>query len=105
MKYAIIESGGKQYRAVEGGLITVDLLPQAVGEEVVLDRVLLTSQDGQINVGSPTVAGASVKATVLEHFQGRKILVFKYKPKIHYRKKTGHRQQYTRLQVESISLE
>ena len=75
MKYVILESGGKQYRAVEGGVITVDLLPQAVGEEVVLDRVLLTSQDGQINVGSPTVAGASVKATVLEHFQGRKILV------------------------------
>ena len=105
MKYVILESGGKQYRAVEGGVITVDLLPQAVGEEVVLDTVLLTSNDGKINVGSPTVAGAFVKATVLEHFKGRKILVFKYKPKIHYRKKTGNRQQYTRLQVESISLE
>ncbi len=105
MNYVIVESGGKQYKAAEGGVITVDLLPNAVGDEIVLDSVLLAVNDGEVSVGTPTISGAKVRATVLEHFKGRKILVFKYKAKEDYRKKTGHRQNYTRLQVESISLE
>lgn len=105
MKYVIVESGGKQYKAAEGGVITVDLLANSVGDEVVLDNVLLAVNDDKVSVGTPTITGAKVRAKVLEHFKGRKILVFKYKAKEDYRKKTGHRQNYTRLQVESISLE
>ncbi len=105
MKYVIVESGGKQYKAVEGGTLTVDLLPSEVGDAVTLESVLLAVNDGQVSVGTPTVKGAKVQTTVLEHTKGRKILVFKYKAKEDYRKKTGHRQNYTRLQVESITLE
>ncbi len=105
MKYVIVESGGKQYKAVEGSTLTVDLLPLAVGDEVTLDSVLLAVNDDLVSVGTPTITGAKVQAKVLEHFKGRKILVFKYKAKEDYRRKTGHRQNYTRLQVESISLE
>jgi len=105
MKYAIVESGGKQYKAVEGSTIDVDLLPQEVGETVVLDKVLLFVIVVVFVVGSPSVKGASVKATVASEEKGPKIIVFKYKPKKHYRVKTGHRQKYTRLVVEKIETE
>lgn len=105
MKYAIVESGGKQYRAVEGGFIEVDRLPADVGAEVVLDSVLLVVDDGNVAVGTPTVKGARVSAKVAAHNKGPKIVVFKYRPKKRYRVKTGHRQQYTRLKVESIKVE
>jgi len=102
MKYAIIESGGKQYRAVEGSLIDVDLLPLEVGDDVTLDQVLLLSDGDNVAVGTPTVTGASVKATVAGQVKGRKILVFKYREGNRYRRRQGHRQQYTRLQIEEI---
>ncbi len=105
MKFVIIEQGGKQYRAAEGGTIEVDRLPNEVGEALTLDDVLLSVDDDDVKIGTPLIKGAKVKATVVEHFKGRKILVFKYRPKQRYRVKSGHRQQYTRLQIESIETE
>lgn len=102
MKYAIIESGGKQYRAVEGGTIEVDLLPIEIGSKLDLDIVLLVSDGENTAVGSPTVSGANVKATVVDQFKAKKIIVFKYHPRKRYRLKRGHRQKYTRLQIEKI---
>lgn len=105
MKYAIVESGGKQYKAVEGSAIEVDRLSNQPGEEVTLDTVLLVVDDGKVLVGTPIVKNARVKATVEEHIKGKKIVVFKYRPKKRIRVKTGHRQQYTRLKVDSIQVE
>jgi large subunit ribosomal protein L21 len=99
--YAIVETGGKQYKVNEGSIITVEKLPAEVGEEVVLDRVLMVCGE-ECQVGSPVVEGAKVKAKVLQHGKGKKILVFKYKPKKNYRKRQGHRQPFTRLLIESI---
>ncbi len=105
MKFVIIEQGGKQYRAAEGATIEVDRLPNEVGENLTLKDVLLTVDDDAVTVGTPLVKGVTVQATVLDHFKGRKILVFKYRPKQRYRVKNGHRQQYTRLLIESIETE
>jgi large subunit ribosomal protein L21 len=105
MKYAIVESGGKQYRAIEGATIEVDRLPVEAGEQVPLESVLLVVNDDQVSVGMPLVQGARVNATVVEQFKGPKIVVFKYRPKKHYRVKTGHRQLYTRLIINSIETE
>ena len=102
MRYAIIESGGKQYKAVEGQTIEVDLLSTEVGKKLKLDGVLLVADGDNVVIGSPTVSGASVSTTVVDHFKGPKIIVFKYHPRKRYRLKKGHRQQYTRLMVESI---
>jgi large subunit ribosomal protein L21 len=102
MKYAIIESGGKQYKAVEGQHIDVDKLPLEVGSEVKLDQVLFLSNGDDVSIGTPLVKGASVSATVAEQFKGRKILVFKYKSGTNYRRRKGHRQQYTRLMIDTI---
>jgi len=100
--YAVIEVGGKQYRVSEGETIEVERLPLEVGKTLSIDRVLLLGGDGQLKVGTPTVKGARVKARVTEHGRGRKIIVFKFKPRNRYQRKHGHRQQYTRLAIESI---
>jgi len=105
MKYAIVEDGGKQYRAVEGGTIEVDRYPSEVGDQIDLDRVLLVADGSEISIGTPMIPGARVQATVVSQFKGPKIVVFKYKPKIRYRVKKGHRQQYTRLKIDAILLE
>lgn len=105
MKYAIIESGGKQYRAVEGTSIDVDLLHLEAGAAVNLEDVLLVVDGETVKIGTPSVKGAVVKATVEDDIKGPKIVVFKYRPKKHYRVKTGHRQQYTRLMINSIEVE
>ncbi len=105
MKYAIIESGGKQYRAIEGSTIEVDLLEAAEGDKVSLPGVLLVVDGDSVKVGTPTVSGASISATVLGMVKGPKVTVFKYRPKKHYRVKTGHRQKYTKLLINSIALE
>jgi len=102
MKYAIVESGGKQYRAVEGESIEVDRLPVPAGEEVKLDKVLLLVDEENITVGTPTIKDMNVFARVAEHFKGPKVIHFKYSPKKRIRVKTGHRQNYTRLEVEQI---
>lgn len=105
MKFVIVEQGGKQYRVAEGKTVEVDRLSNEVGETITLEDVLLSVNDGKISIGTPLVEGAKVQAKVLDHFKGRKILVFKYRPKQRYRVKSGHRQQYTRLLIESIELE
>lgn len=105
MKYAIVENGGKQYKAVEGSTIEVDLIPTEVGEHIDLEKVLLFVDGDEVKVGAPEVNGAIVKTTVVSHIKGPKIIVFKYRPKKRIRVKTGHRQQYTRLMVNSIELE
>jgi large subunit ribosomal protein L21 len=105
MKYAIIESGGKQYKAIEGGAIEVDLLTLQAGDHTDLTDVLLLVDGETISVGTPLVKGAKVQARVVGHIKGVKIDVFRYRAKKRIRVKTGHRQQYTRLQIESISVE
>ena len=102
--YAVIESGGKQYRVEEGATLRVELLDAAPGAEVTLDRVLLVSDGDRVTVGAPVVKGAAVRATVLGHDRAKKIIVFKYKPKAHYRRKQGHRQHFTALRIDKITL-
>jgi large subunit ribosomal protein L21 len=102
MKYAIVQSGGKQYRAVEGSILDVDRLTVEPAKSFQFEEVLMVADDDKIHVGSPTVAGAKVKATVLEHIRGPKVRVFHYKNKMRYRKTQGHRQEYTRVRVEKI---
>jgi large subunit ribosomal protein L21 len=104
MKYAIVEDGGKQYKAVEGGTIDVDYYPAEIGEPVDLEHVLLIAEEGTVSVGQPFVSGAKVQAKVAGQVKGPKLVVFRYKPKKRIRRKTGHRQKYTRLQIESIQV-
>ncbi|MBP2015013.1 50S ribosomal protein L21 [Anaerococcus degeneri] len=102
--YAIIKTGGKQYKVSEGDLVRVEKLAYEVGETVDFDQVLLVSNDGELKVGSPIVEGAKVSATVEDQNKDKKIVVYKYKPKKQYRKKHGHRQPYTLVKINSISL-
>ena len=99
---AIVESGGRQYRAEEGHTFSVEKLPYEVGDKVELDNVLLIANGDSVNVGQPTVGGATVKATVVEQYRGKKILVWKYRAKQRYRRRRGHRQDYTRLRIDEI---
>jgi large subunit ribosomal protein L21 len=101
--YAIIENGGKQYKAVEGAYIEIDLLPEEVGKKKTFDKVLLLSTDDKVEVGTPYVKGVSVDTTIISHFKAPKVTVFKYRPKQRYRVKTGHRQRYSRVMVDSIA--
>jgi large subunit ribosomal protein L21 len=100
--YAIVESGGRQYRAEEGQSFSVEKLPYEVGEQIELPNVLLLADDAEVQIGQPTVPGASVKATIVDQYRGKKIFVWKYKPKKRYRRRMGHRQSYTRLRVDEI---
>ena len=100
--YAIVKCGGRQYRAEEGSSFVVEKLPYEVGEQIDLDDVLLVSDGVSTSVGQPGVDGASVKATVVEQFRGKKIFVWKYRPRKRYRRRQGHRQYYTRLRVDEI---
>jgi large subunit ribosomal protein L21 len=102
MRYAIVESGGKQYKAVEGETLEVDRLPVNAGDKVGLERVLMLVDGEEVTVGMPTVDGIQVNTTVMDHFKGPKLIVFKYSPKKRIRVKGGHRQQYTRLMVDVI---
>ena len=100
--YAIIETGGKQYKVTPGQTIDVERLDMTEGNTVDLDRVLLVADGDRITIGTPTVDGAKVVATSQGEGKGDKIIVLKYKPKVRYRKKTGHRQRYTRLVIDKI---
>lgn len=102
--YAVVESGGKQYKVTVGQTIDVESVSAVIGEQINLDRVLLVAGDNGVTVGEPTVEGASVSATVVEHGLGKKLVVFHYRPKERYRVKAGHRQPYTRLRIEAIQL-
>lgn len=101
--YAIIETGGKQYRVSVGDSLAVERLPLDAGGDVTIDRVLLLGGDGATRVGTPIVDGATVTARVDDHFRGEKIVVFKYKAKKRYRRRMGHRQSLTRLTITGIA--
>jgi large subunit ribosomal protein L21 len=100
--YAIVETGGKQYKVAPGQKIDVDRLGVADGEDIELSKVLLIADGKDTIIGSPTIDGAKVTATCLGEEKGDKIIVFRYKPKVRYRKKTGHRQLYSRLEIREI---
>ena len=99
--YAIIKTGGKQYCVEEGKVITIEKLDVEAGAEVAFDEVLLVSGDS-VKIGQPTVAGAKVTGKVLEQGKGSKIRIFKYKAKSNYRRRQGHRQPFTKVQIEKI---
>jgi large subunit ribosomal protein L21 len=101
--YAIIETGGKQYRVSVGDRLSVERLTTPEGDQITFDRVLLVGGDGTTRVGAPVVDGATVSATVDDHFRGEKIVVFKYKPKKRYRRRIGHRQSLTHLTITAIN--
>ena len=100
--YAIIATGGKQYKVAEGDIINVEKLGVEAGESVVFDQVLAVS-DGDLKVGTPTVTGAKVTASVVCEGKAKKVIVYKYKRKSGYHKKNGHRQQFTKVKIESIT--
>jgi large subunit ribosomal protein L21 len=102
--YAIVQTGGKQYRVQPGDTIRVESLPGDEGDMVELDDVQLVSQDGDVRIGSPSISGASVSAEITGQGKGKKVIVFKYKAKTRYRRKNGHRQLYTELRINDISL-
>jgi large subunit ribosomal protein L21 len=102
--YAIIKTGGKQYRVSEGDVISVEKLNFASGEKIVFDEILIVENGGELQIGAPVVTGATVEGTVVQQGKEKKVIVFKYKPKKDYRKKQGHRQPFTRVKIEKISL-
>lgn len=102
--YAVVETGGKQYKVSEGDILSVERLSASEGDKLVLDKVLLYSDENDTKVGTPYVEGAKVEAEVMENGKGKKVIIFKFKSKKNYRKKQGHRQPYTRLKITSIGL-
>jgi large subunit ribosomal protein L21 len=100
--YAVIKAGAHQYKASVGDELVVERLPNDVGTQVDLDQVYMLADEDKVTVGQPTVAGALVRATILEEFRGPKIRIFKYKPKERYRRRMGHRQTYMRLRIDEI---
>lgn len=101
--YAVITSGGKQYRIEPGTKLSVELLPGEAGGSVTFDRVLLIGDGDEVTVGTPTVAGASVTATVLGEELGPKLVIYKFKQKVKYRRRTGHRQHLTSVRIDAIN--
>jgi len=100
--YAVIKTGGKQYKVSTGGKLKVETLPVEVGGEVEIKDVLMVADGADIKVGTPLVAGASVKATVLAHGRGVKVMIFKMRRRKHYRKTQGHRQNFTEIRIDGI---
>ena len=102
--YAIIRTGGRQYRAEVGKTLDVERLPKEINESFEVTDVLLVGDDDSIVIGQPLVKGAAVKVTVIDQFRGKKVIVYKYRQRTNYRRKYGHRQYYTRLRVDEISV-
>jgi len=102
--YAVVETGGKQYRVAPGETVEVDRLENETGKPVVLDRVLFVANEGKFSVGAPTVSNAKVTADVVEHFRGEKKVAFKMKRRKGYHKTIGHRQELTRIKITDIKL-
>lgn len=102
--FAVIKTGGKQYRVVSGDRLKVEKLAGEVGSEIVLDQVLAVGQGSEIALGTPLVAGAAVRATVVSHGRHDKISIFKMRRRKHYRKSQGHRQSYTEIRIEAITV-
>ena len=100
--YAIIESCGKQYKVAEGDVVFFEKLDAEEGKKVTFDNVILVSEEGKVQVGNPYVKGVKVEGKVVSHGKGKKIIVFKMKPKKNYRRKQGHRQPYTKVEITSI---
>jgi large subunit ribosomal protein L21 len=100
--YAIIASGGKQYRVEPGKVVTLERLPGEVGNQVALEQVLMVSDGSQVKIGRPTVSGARVVSEIVAHTRGEKIDVFKFKKRKKYRRKTGHRQEQTQVRIAEI---
>ena len=101
--YAVIKTGGKQYRVAAGEKIKVEQIAADVGQEIVIDQVLAVGNGAELKVGTPLVAGASVKATVVAHGKHDKVRIFKLRRRKHYAKRQGHRQQFTELQIVAIA--
>lgn len=102
--YAIIKTGGKQYRVQKDDVIEIEKLPVEAGETVTFDEVLAVNNDGEMSIGTPVVEGAKVDAEVIEQGKSDKIIVYKYKAKKDYRRKQGHRQPYTKVKITDITL-
>ena len=100
--YAVIKTGGKQYRVVAGEKLKVEQIPADVGTEITLDQVLMVGEGESVKIGSPLVSGASVKLTVLSQGRHDKVKIFKMRRRKHYQKHGGHRQAYTELQISSV---
>jgi large subunit ribosomal protein L21 len=100
--YAVVKTGGKQYRVVAGDKLKVELIPADVGAEVILDQVLMVGEGESVRLGQPLLSGASVKATVVSHGRGEKVRIFKMRRRKHYQKHQGHRQGYTELKIDAI---
>ena len=101
--YAVIKTGGKQYRVAAGEKIKVEQIPADVGSEITIDQVFMVGEGDAVKIGTPVVAGASVKATVVSHGRHDKIKIFKMRRRKHYQKHQGHRQNYTELRIDSIA--
>ena len=100
--YAVIRTGGKQYKVAPGEKLRVELLPADVGSEIVLDQVLMVGDGDSVRLGQPTLAGATVKATVLAHGRGEKLTIFKMRRRKGYRRHQGHRQGFTEIKIDGI---
>ena len=100
--YAVVKTGGKQYKVAPGEKLKIEQIPADVGAEVVLDQVLMVGEGETVRLGQPNVAGATVKATVVAHGRGEKIRIFKMRRRKHYQKHQGHRQGYTELKIDAI---
>jgi large subunit ribosomal protein L21 len=101
--YAVIRTGGKQYKVAAGGKLKVESLPAEVGSEIEINDVLMIADGDNVKIGAPILAGASVKATVLAHGRGDKVMIFKMRRRKHYRKTQGHRQNFTEIRIDGIS--
>jgi large subunit ribosomal protein L21 len=101
--YAVIKTGGKQYRVTNGLKLKVEQIPADVGAEVTLDQVLMAGEGESVKIGAPFLAGATVKATVISHGRHDKVKIFKMRRRKHYQKRQGHRQNYTELRIDSIA--
>ncbi len=101
--YAVIKTGGKQYRVVAGETLKVELISGDIGTSIVLDKVLMVSNGDKLSVGKPLLPGASVAATIVSHGRGDKVRIFKMRRRKHYQKNQGHRQNYTEIRIDGIS--
>ena len=102
LMYAVIKTGGKQYKVAPGQNLKVEQIPADVGAEIILDQVLMVGEGESVRLGQPILAGATVKATVVSHGRGEKVRIFKMRRRKHYQKHQGHRQNYTELKIDSI---
>ena len=102
--YAIIEACGKQYKVAQGDVVFFEKLDTEEGKKVTFDKVILVSEEGKVQIGNPYVKGVKVEGKVISHGKGKKIIVYKMKPKKNYRRKQGHRQPYTKVEITNIKL-